>query len=68
MTGPVEFEFERGSIGPLQDTRRDIRFGRPQDVEVLTFGCRLNLVESEAMRRAAVACGQAISSSSTPAR
>ncbi len=32
--------------------------GRPQDVEVLTFGCRLNLVESEAMRRAAVACGR----------
>ena len=32
--------------------------GRPQDVEVLTFGCRLNLVESEAMRRAALACGQ----------
>jgi threonylcarbamoyladenosine tRNA methylthiotransferase MtaB len=33
-------------------------FGRPQDVEVLTFGCRLNLVESEAMRRAALACGR----------
>jgi threonylcarbamoyladenosine tRNA methylthiotransferase MtaB len=32
--------------------------GRPQDVEVLTFGCRLNLVESEAMRRAALACGR----------
>jgi threonylcarbamoyladenosine tRNA methylthiotransferase MtaB len=32
--------------------------GRPQDVEVLTFGCRLNLVESEAMRRAAAACGR----------
>jgi threonylcarbamoyladenosine tRNA methylthiotransferase MtaB len=30
----------------------------PQDVEVLTFGCRLNLVESEAMRRAALACGR----------
>jgi threonylcarbamoyladenosine tRNA methylthiotransferase MtaB len=30
--------------------------GTPQDVEVLTFGCRLNLVESEAMRRAALAC------------
>ena len=29
---------------------------RSQDVEVLTFGCRLNLVESEAMRRAALAC------------
>ncbi|MGH6849813.1 MAG: tRNA (N(6)-L-threonylcarbamoyladenosine(37)-C(2))-methylthiotransferase MtaB [Methylocella sp.] len=28
------------------------------NVEVLTFGCRLNLVESEAMRRAAVACGR----------
>jgi threonylcarbamoyladenosine tRNA methylthiotransferase MtaB len=28
------------------------------DVEVLTFGCRLNLVESEAMRRAALACGR----------
>jgi threonylcarbamoyladenosine tRNA methylthiotransferase MtaB len=27
-------------------------------VEVLTFGCRLNLVESEAMRRAALACGR----------
>lgn len=27
-------------------------------VEVLTFGCRLNLVESEAMRRAAMAAGQ----------
>jgi threonylcarbamoyladenosine tRNA methylthiotransferase MtaB len=27
-------------------------------VEVLTFGCRLNLVESEAMRRAAVTAGQ----------
>ncbi|MEA2758220.1 MAG: threonylcarbamoyladenosine tRNA methylthiotransferase MtaB [Methylobacteriaceae bacterium] len=27
-------------------------------VEVLTFGCRLNLVESEAMRRAASAAGQ----------
>jgi threonylcarbamoyladenosine tRNA methylthiotransferase MtaB len=27
-------------------------------VEVLTFGCRLNLVESEAMRRAAIAAGQ----------
>ncbi|HEV7911964.1 MAG TPA: tRNA (N(6)-L-threonylcarbamoyladenosine(37)-C(2))-methylthiotransferase MtaB [Methylocella sp.] len=32
--------------------------GRPQEVEVLTFGCRLNLVESEAMRRAALACGR----------
>jgi threonylcarbamoyladenosine tRNA methylthiotransferase MtaB len=32
--------------------------GRPQGVEVLTFGCRLNLVESEAMRRAASACGR----------
>jgi threonylcarbamoyladenosine tRNA methylthiotransferase MtaB len=32
--------------------------GKPQDVEVLTFGCRLNLVESEAMRRAALACGR----------
>jgi threonylcarbamoyladenosine tRNA methylthiotransferase MtaB len=32
--------------------------GRPQDVEVLTFGCRLNFVESEAMRRAALACGR----------
>ena len=30
----------------------------PQDVEVLTFGCRLNLVESEAMRRAALVCGR----------
>jgi threonylcarbamoyladenosine tRNA methylthiotransferase MtaB len=30
----------------------------PQDVEVLTFGCRLNLVESEVMRRAALACGR----------
>jgi threonylcarbamoyladenosine tRNA methylthiotransferase MtaB len=30
----------------------------PQDVEVLTFGCRLNLVESEAMRRAALTCGR----------
>jgi threonylcarbamoyladenosine tRNA methylthiotransferase MtaB len=30
----------------------------PQDVEVLNFGCRLNLVESEAMRRAALACGR----------
>jgi len=30
----------------------------PKDVEVLTFGCRLNLVESEAMRRAASACGR----------
>ena len=29
-----------------------------QSVEVLTFGCRLNLVESEAMRRAALACGR----------
>lgn len=29
-----------------------------QDVEVVTFGCRLNLVESEAMRRAALACGR----------
>jgi threonylcarbamoyladenosine tRNA methylthiotransferase MtaB len=28
------------------------------DIEVLTFGCRLNLVESEAMRRAARACGR----------
>ncbi|HUB63483.1 MAG TPA: tRNA (N(6)-L-threonylcarbamoyladenosine(37)-C(2))-methylthiotransferase MtaB [Methylocella sp.] len=31
---------------------------KPQDVEVLTFGCRLNLVESEAMRRAALALGR----------
>jgi threonylcarbamoyladenosine tRNA methylthiotransferase MtaB len=31
---------------------------KPQDVEVLTFGCRLNLVESEAMRRTALACGR----------
>jgi threonylcarbamoyladenosine tRNA methylthiotransferase MtaB len=30
----------------------------PQDVEVLTFGCRLNLVESEAMRRATLAHGR----------
>ena len=33
-----------------------LRRREPQDVEVLTFGCRLNLVESEAMRRAASAC------------
>ena len=31
---------------------------KPQDVEVLTFGCRLNLVESEAMRRTALAFGR----------
>jgi threonylcarbamoyladenosine tRNA methylthiotransferase MtaB len=31
----------------------------PPGVEVLTFGCRLNLVESEAMRRAALDCGRA---------
>lgn len=31
----------------------------PPDVEVVTFGCRLNLVESEAMRRAARAAGRA---------
>ena len=30
----------------------------PPAVEVLTFGCRLNLVESEAMRRAALAQGR----------
>ena len=35
-----------------------LRGREPQDVEVLTFGCRLNLVESEAMRRAALACGR----------
>jgi threonylcarbamoyladenosine tRNA methylthiotransferase MtaB len=29
-----------------------------QGVEVLTFGCRLNFVESEAMHRAALACGR----------
>ncbi len=29
-----------------------------QSVEVLTFGCRLNLVESEAIRRAALNCGR----------
>ena len=31
----------------------------PAPVEVLTFGCRLNLVESEAIRRAASAAGRA---------
>jgi threonylcarbamoyladenosine tRNA methylthiotransferase MtaB len=31
---------------------------QPQSVEALTFGCRLNLVESEAMRRAALSCGR----------
>ena len=31
---------------------------QPRDVEVLTFGCRLNLVESEAIRRAALAQGR----------
>jgi threonylcarbamoyladenosine tRNA methylthiotransferase MtaB len=30
----------------------------PPGVEVLTFGCRLNLVESEAMRLAALNCGR----------
>lgn len=30
----------------------------PDDVEVVTFGCRLNLVESEAMRRAALGQGK----------
>lgn len=30
----------------------------PHNVEVITFGCRLNLVESEAMRRAALAEGR----------
>jgi threonylcarbamoyladenosine tRNA methylthiotransferase MtaB len=30
----------------------------PAPVEVVTFGCRLNIVESEAMRRAASAAGQ----------
>ncbi len=31
----------------------------PQPVEVVSLGCRLNLVESEAMRRAALSCGRA---------
>ena len=31
---------------------------RPEPVEVLTFGCRLNIVESDAMRAAATAAGQ----------
>jgi threonylcarbamoyladenosine tRNA methylthiotransferase MtaB len=31
---------------------------RPAGVEVLTFGCRLNLVDSEAMRRAARSAGR----------
>ena len=30
----------------------------PESVAVVTFGCRLNLVESEAIRRAAIAAGQ----------
>lgn len=33
-------------------------FRPPEDVEVLTFGCRLNLVDSEAMRRAALRQGK----------
>jgi threonylcarbamoyladenosine tRNA methylthiotransferase MtaB len=31
----------------------------PQPVEVVSLGCRLNLVESEAMRREALRCGRA---------
>jgi threonylcarbamoyladenosine tRNA methylthiotransferase MtaB len=31
---------------------------RPQPVEVVSFGCRLNLVESDVMRRAALAAGR----------
>jgi len=33
--------------------------GQAQDVEVVGFGCRLNLVESDIMRRAALAAGRA---------
>src|ERR1700682_1586164 len=50
---------DKARSGSLQGYRGVIPHKRePHDVEVLTFGCRLNLVESEAMRRAAFAHGQ----------
>ena len=47
MTGPVEFEFE-GRFDPALFATG----GRGMSVEVVTFGCRLNIAESEVIRGA----------------
>ena len=55
MTGPVEFEFEgRFDPGAVRARR-----GVCMSVDVVTFGCRLNIDESEVIRRAADAAGLA---------
>ena len=52
MTGPVEFEFE----GTFRSGA--VRQGRcGMSVDVVTFGCRLNVAESEVIRREAGAAG-----------
>ena len=62
MTGPVEFEFE-GRFDPALFAKAR----RGMSVDVVTFGCRLNVAESEVIRREAGA-GSTMRSWSTPAR
>ena len=52
MTGPVEFEFE-GTFrsGAVRQG------GRAMSLDVVTFGCRLNVAESEVIRREAARPG-----------
>ena len=52
MTGPAALAFE-GSFDPAQFGL----LGRCTDLEIITFGCRLNAFESEVIRGAAAAAG-----------
>ena len=52
MTGPVEFEFD-GTFDPALFAKA----ARAMSVDVVTFGCRLNIAESEVIRRAAASGG-----------
>ena len=54
MTGPVEFEFA-GKFDPAFH-----QGGRRMSIDIHTFGCRLNIAESEAIRRAAGECDEVV--------
>ena len=55
MTGPVEFEFD-GRFDPALFAEGGVR--QSMSVDVLTFGCRLNISDSEVIRRDAAAAAR----------
>ena len=54
MTGPVEFEFT-GKFDPALFAKSRVRGA--MSVDIVTFGCRLNIAESEVIRREAAKAG-----------